>query len=40
MIRNLVARGELEAIHIERSVRIVKASLDAFIERKSQGNVR
>jgi excisionase family DNA binding protein len=40
MIRNLVARGELEAIHIERSVRIVKASLDAFIERKRQGNVR
>jgi len=40
-VRNLVAAGELEAVRIRpRSVRIVKASLDAFIERKRQKNVR
>jgi excisionase family DNA binding protein len=40
-VRNLIACGELEAVRIRpRSVRIVKASLDAFIERKRQKGVR
>jgi len=40
MIRNLVASGELEQVPVRRSKRIVKASLDAFIERKRQRGVR
>lgn len=39
-IYNLIADGELETVHIGRSVRVVTASLEAFIERQRDRELR